>query len=111
MDDVSAATWLIASKGRVGETYHISTRHSMSIRELVERLCRVLDKDFESSVEVVGDRLGKDSAYWLNSDKLQSTLGWEEKISLEHGLEATMAWVNSNLEALQQQPLQYVHKP
>jgi dTDP-glucose 4,6-dehydratase len=111
MDDVSAATSLIASKGRVGETYHISTRHSMSIRDLVERLCRMLDKNFESSVEVVGDRLGKDSAYWLTSDKLRSTLGWEEKISLEHGLEATMAWVKDNLEALQQQPLQYVHKP
>jgi dTDP-glucose 4,6-dehydratase len=83
----------------------------MSIRELFERLCRVLDKDFESSVEVVGDRLGKDSAYWLNSDKLRSRLGWEEKISLEHGLEATMAWVKDNLEALQQQPLKYVHKP
>jgi len=111
MDDVSEATWLIASKGRIGEAYHISTGHSISIRDLVECLCRMLDKNFESSVEMVGERLGKDSAYWLNSDKLRSRLGWEEKISLEHGLEATMAWVKNNLEALQQQPLQYVHKP
>jgi dTDP-glucose 4,6-dehydratase len=111
MDDVSAATWLIAQNAPVGETYHISTDRIVSIRELVEILCARLGKDFSQCVEVVGERLGKDSAYWLNSQKLRSTLGWKDSISLEQGLEQAIAWVQNNLTELQKQPANYIHKP
>jgi dTDP-glucose 4,6-dehydratase len=111
MDDVSAATWLIANGAPVGETYHISTDRVVSIRELVELVCQRLGKRFDQCVEVVGERLGKDSAYWLNSAKLRNNLGWKNQIALEAGLEDTIAWVQRNLAALQQQPANYVHKP
>ncbi|NDG48344.1 MAG: NAD-dependent epimerase/dehydratase family protein [Rhodospirillales bacterium] len=111
MDDVSEATWLIANEAPVGETYHISTDRVVSIRELVEMLCTRLGKDFGQCVEVVGERLGKDSAYWLDSQKLRSTLGWQDQISLEAGIEQTIGWVQDNLATLQQQPANYVHKP
>jgi dTDP-glucose 4,6-dehydratase len=111
MDDVSAATWLIAQKAPVGEACHISTDRIVSIRELVEILCARLGKDFSQCVDVVGERLGKDSAYWLNSQKLRSTLGWKDSISLEQGLEQTIAWVQNNLAELQKQPANYIHKP
>jgi dTDP-glucose 4,6-dehydratase len=111
MDDVSAATWLIASEAPVGETYHISTDRVVSIRELVEMLCERLGKRFNQCVEVVGERLGKDSAYWLNSSKLRSTLGWRDEITLEAGLESTISWVRNNLSALEKQPTSYMHKP
>jgi dTDP-glucose 4,6-dehydratase len=111
MDDVSAATWLIAQQAPVGETYHISTDRIVSIRELVEIICRRLGKDFADCVEIVGDRLGKDSAYWLNSSKLRRDLGWQDQINLEVGIDQTISWVESNLSAIQQQPANYVHKP
>lgn len=110
MDDVSAATWLIANKAPVGETFHISTDRSISIRELVQMLCERLHKSFEESVEMVGERLGKDSAYWLDSSKLRETLGWNDRISLESGLEQTIDWVKANMAALHQQPANYIHK-
>jgi dTDP-glucose 4,6-dehydratase len=110
MDDVSTATWLIANKAPVGQTYHISTDRIVSIRELVEMICKRLGEDFAQCVEVVGERLGKDSAYWLNSQKLRSTLGWQDTVSLEAGIDQTIAWVQNNLAALQQQPAQYLHK-
>jgi dTDP-glucose 4,6-dehydratase len=110
MDDVSAATWLIAKNAPVGETYHISTDRIVSIRELVEMICKRLGKDFDRCVELVGERLGKDSAYWLNSEKLRHALGWTDAISLESGIEQTTAWVQDNLAALKQQPANYIHK-
>jgi dTDP-glucose 4,6-dehydratase len=69
-----------------------------------------LGKDFGQCVEVVGERLGKDSAYWLNSQKLRSILGWQDQISLEAGIDQTIGWVQDNLATLQQQPANYVHK-
>jgi dTDP-glucose 4,6-dehydratase len=110
MDDVSSATWLIATQAPVGETYHISTDRIVSIRELVEMICSRLGKSFDSCVEIVGERLGKDSAYWLNSQTLRDTLGWKDQISLEAGIDQTVQWVQSHLVALKQQPAAYIHK-
>lgn len=110
MDDVSAATWSIAQHAPIGETYHISTDRIVSIRELVKIICARLGKSFHHCVEVVGERLGKDSAYWLNSRKIRENLGWQDQISLEVGIDQTISWVQSNLSALQQQPANYIHK-
>jgi dTDP-glucose 4,6-dehydratase len=111
MQDVSNATWRIAHEGKPGETYHISTNEIVTIRELVERICAKLGADFSRSVEVVGERLGKDAAYMLDSTKLRETLGWRDEVSLDQGLDECIAWVRSNLDALKAQPFDYVHKP
>jgi dTDP-glucose 4,6-dehydratase len=110
MNDVSRATWLIANEAPVGETYHISTDRVISIKALVEMLCGRLNKNFSDCVEVVGDRLGKDSAYWLDSSKLRQGLGWGDQMSLEDGIELCIEWVQSNQEILKDQPAQYIHK-
>jgi dTDP-glucose 4,6-dehydratase len=111
IDDVSRATWQIAQHAPVGETYHISTDRDIAIRDLVALLCNMLKKPFAEYVKVVGERLGKDSTYWLKSEKLRSKLGWTHTISLEQGLEETLVWAKTNLVALSAQPMQYIHKP
>ena len=111
MDDVSDATMKIMLNGKNGETYHISTGEIVSIRELVESVCRKLDVRFEDHVEVVGERLGKDAAYQLDSTKLRSELGWQDKISLDQGLDQCIDWVKKHFDVLKSQPYDYIHKP
>lgn len=111
IDDVSKATWLIAQHAKIGETYHISTNRIIAIKELVSFLCKKLNKSFDSCVKVVDERLGKDSAYWLKSEKLRAELGWVDTISLEQGIDDTLSWTHTNLAALSKQPMQYIHKP
>lgn len=111
MDDVSDATMMISRDAPAGETYHISTDSIVSIKELVELICAMLGKSFADSVEIAPDRIGKDSAYWLNSQKLRKTLGWRDKITLEEGLQQTVAWIRDNLDTLTKQPQNYIHKP
>jgi dTDP-glucose 4,6-dehydratase len=110
MRDVSDATWKIMLNGRDGDTYHISTNEVISIHELVERICIKLNADFEDHVEVVGERLGKDSAYHLDSTKLRAELGWQDNFNLDQGLDECVAWVRTNFEALKAQPYDYIHK-
>lgn len=110
MRDVSDATWKIMVNGRDGDTYHISTNEVVSIRELVERICIKLNVRFEDHVEVVGERMGKDSAYHLDSTKLRTELGWEDHFNLDQGLDESIAWVRTNFEALKAQPYDYIHK-
>lgn len=109
--DVSDATLRIARKGRVGEVYHISTKQAITIRALVEMICARMGVAFDDHVEIVGERLGKDAAYLLDSDKLRTELGWQDTVSLEAGLDEVIKWVDSNLDTLSQQEFNYVHKP
>ena len=110
MRDVSDATWRIMENGHDGDTYHISTDEVVSIRELVERICLKLNVRFKDHVEVVGERLGKDSAYLLDSSKLRSELGWKDSIALDRGLDECIAWVHRNFDELKAQPYGYLHK-
>jgi dTDP-glucose 4,6-dehydratase len=77
----------------------------------VALICEKLNKPFDANVRVVGERLGKDSAYWLKSDKLRSNLGWAATIGLEQGLEETLNWARTHLASLNTQPTHYIHKP
>lgn len=109
--DVADATARIMRDGALGETYHISTKRSITVRKLVEMICERMGADFGSCVEVVGERLGKDAAYLLDSDKVRSQLGWQDRISLEQGIDGTIAWTERWLDELQQMHFDYVHKP
>jgi dTDP-glucose 4,6-dehydratase len=111
MADVSDATWKIMHKGHNGDTYHISTSEVVSIHELVERICAKLGVSFEDHVEVVGERMGKDSAYHLDSIKVRAELAWADRVSLDTGLDECIAWVRNNFEALKASKYDYVHKP
>jgi dTDP-glucose 4,6-dehydratase len=110
MRDVCDATYKIMQNGQNGDTYHISTSDVVSIRSLVERICSKLGVKFEDHVELVGERLGKDSAYHLDSTKLRTELGWQDHISLEQGLDECIAWVKNNFDVLKAQPYDYQHK-
>ena len=108
--DVAAATLKVAQQGIAGDTYHISTDLHISIRALVELICKMMKADFTKLVEIVDDRPGKDAAYLLNSDKLRKQLNWKDHISLKDGIGETIDWINDNFEELKKQPFEYIHK-
>ena len=84
--DACAALYLLAKQGSVGQTYHISTEHDVSISELAHQICRMLGKRSQDHIGTQPDRLGKDHAYLLDSTKLRN-MGWRDTITLEKGLQ------------------------
>ena len=110
MDDVSSATLAIAQSEFIGETFHISTEEFVSIRALVEKIIDMIGVNFGDVVTLGSERLGKDQAYFLDSQKVRKSLGWKDKITLEQGLEETIEWVKDNLHALRTKEISYVHK-
>lgn len=109
--DVAEGTLRAARDGVPGQVYHLSTRVTHSIRQVVETVCLKLNAEFDKTVEVVGDRPGKDAAYLLDSTKARDTLGWHDQIPFETGVDETIAWVEAHWDTLRHQPLDYVHKP
>jgi dTDP-glucose 4,6-dehydratase len=111
IDDVSDATWRVMTEGTPGETYHISTAGTVTVRALVERICAMTGVAFADAVEMADERLGKDSAYELDSGKIRQELGWSDRIDLDAGLHSCIEWIDANLETLARQDYDYVHKP
>jgi dTDP-glucose 4,6-dehydratase len=109
--DVAEATYAVALRGRIGETYHISTDRLVSIRNLVELILNRLNVEFGKLVDVAPERPGQDLAYRLDSSKLRSELGWSDRIALEQGIEETIAWAVRFKDELARLPWDYQHRP
>ncbi|MEN9633870.1 MAG: hypothetical protein RL077_2274 [Verrucomicrobiota bacterium] len=109
--DVADATLRIARSAPVGATYHLSTPSNISIRQLVEMICRIMGADFNAVVQVTDDRPGKDAAYLLDSARARRELGWNDAVSLETGIAETIRWVDEHLDEIRRQPIDYIHKP
>jgi dTDP-glucose 4,6-dehydratase len=111
ISDVADGTLRAARDGKPGDCFHLSTDRFVSIRELVDMTCGLLGVDPSDVVEIAEDRPGKDAAYFLDSRKARRELHWTDTVSLEQGLERTIAWVDRHADELMRQTLEYVHKP
>jgi len=109
--DVADGTLRAARAGAIGEAFHLSTPLNISIREVVEKICRALEVDFSDVAEITDDRPGKDAAYLLDSAKAARDLNWNPVINLDAGIAETIDWVKRNFDILKKQPLNYIHKP
>lgn len=110
ISDVNSALDLIATSGKIGESYHISTNELITIHDLVQIIALKMNVNFDNLVEVTRDRPGKDFAYQLDSTKIRTELGWKDQINLDEGLDRTIAWVERNLGELRNMPTEYIHR-
>lgn len=108
--DVSHGELAIMEHGEIGEIYHLSPDHGVSVRSVVETICEQLGVAYEDLVEIAPERLGQDKAYTIDSSKARSAFGWQPTISLEQGISQVVNWIQSNKNEIFQQPLSYVHK-
>lgn len=110
ISDTIEATIKIALEAEPGNSYHISTNESISIKGLVQKICNLMEVDYEVIVNITEDRLGKDQSYLLNSDKLREQFNWTEKYNLNDGLIDTIKWVKENNKIMTKLSWDYFHK-
>ena len=108
--DVCEATYkIMKSKNNSGEFYHISSKNYISIRNLVELICKIYNYDYLKLVTNSEDRVGKDKFYKLDIKKIEK-LGWNSKISLYAGIKKTGDWLIKNKNKFTKDELNYLHK-
>ena len=110
IDDVSNAILKIIKKGKLGNTYHISSKKVISIKILLKNISKLMNADFYKLVKSSNDRRGKDQSYKLDSSKIRKELDWSDNISLDSGLKQTLRWVDQNIDILKKLPREYKHK-
>jgi dTDP-glucose 4,6-dehydratase len=103
VDDHANALLLVLEKGTVGRSYNIGGENERSNLELVNALCKILDRlrprdggRYAELVTFVADRPGHDARYAINSNRIRDELGWRPSITFEEGLEKTVKWYLEN---------------
>lgn len=94
VEDHTAAVELILRKGKVGDTYLISTDNEYPNIEIAKKILGILGKK-ESLLEFVKDRPGHDRRYALDATEIKK-LGFKSKYSFEEALKRTVDWYQEN---------------
>jgi dTDP-glucose 4,6-dehydratase len=103
VEDHARAIDVIFHQGKVGDTYNIGGHNEWTNIDLVQLLCRIMDKKLKREegssaklITYVKDRAGHDLRYAIDSSKLQRELGWTPSLQFEEGLEKTVDWYLAN---------------
>ncbi len=102
VEDHARALHLIASKGRLGETYNVGGRNERKNIDVVTTVCSILDRlapkahPHADLITYVTDRPGHDARYAIDATKLETELGWRAQENFETGIEKTVAWYLAN---------------
>ena len=108
VEDHAKALVLVATKGRVGETYNIGGHNEKKNIEVVKTICMILEdllplkrsplkiSKYESLITFVKDRPGHDMRYAIDSNKIQRELGWIPSETFESGILKTVKWYIDN---------------
>lgn len=104
---------LVLQRGRTGETYNIGGNNEWTNRDIIARICALLDQAFaadaalaarfpsspcargeraESLLMYVPDRPGHDRRYAIDAGKIMHDLGYRPQETFETGLARTVAW-------------------
>ena len=74
--DHNLAVWAVATKGK-NEVYNIGSGLEFTNIELVDKICKIMNKDLDKSAVFVEDRLGHDFRYSIDCSKIQEELFFE----------------------------------
>ena len=107
VDDHAEALFLIATKGKLGETYNVGGQSEKQNLEVVHTLCDLLEdlageqkpagvSHFSDLINHVTDRPGHDQRYAVDISKIQRDLGWSPKHTFESGMRDTVKWYLEN---------------
>lgn len=102
VDDHAQALYLVATQGKIGETYNIGGHNELQNIQVVQTICKILDElvptntSYAEQISYVNDRPGHDRRYAIDASKIEKELGWKPKETFETGLRKTVQWYLDN---------------
>ncbi len=106
VEDHARALYLVATSGKLGETYNIGGHNEKTNIEVVTTLCDLLEElvpikpsgvdSYKDLISFVKDRPGHDLRYAIDATKIERELGWKPEETFESGLRKTVFWYLNN---------------
>lgn len=106
--DLAKAITLVANSAPNGEIYNVGPKFPTSILEVVNRTANAIGTPISQLCDIVEDRIGQDSQYWLDSSKIKNELGWEPLINWDEGLKEMAEWGITYFDKIKNYSPEYV---
>ncbi|NBW12777.1 MAG: dTDP-glucose 4,6-dehydratase [Caulobacteraceae bacterium] len=91
VEDHCQAIDLILHNGNPGEVYNIGGNNEWKNIDIVKKILKELNKS-ESLIKFVDDRLGHDTRYAINAEKIKKELNWNSKYDFNEGMLKIINW-------------------
>lgn len=104
VSDHVSALWRVLEAGQTGRVYNVGGNNELTNMTVIKTICEYLDElrpeqsPHIDLVEYVTDRPGHDRRYAIDSQRIQSELGWQPQVDFEGGLRSAMDWYLQNTE-------------
>ena len=95
--NISLAEKLANDPGLKGQAFNFSNETQVTVRELVERILKLMDSNLEPDVR--NEAVNEIRRQYLSAEKARDVLGWRPLFTLDDGLRATIAWYREFLGA------------
>jgi dTDP-glucose 4,6-dehydratase len=95
VEDFCKALHTIIAKGSSYEIYNVCPNQFASVREIVEKVVKIMNKDRARDIIFIRGRPGEDRRYAMECNKVRE-LGWRPETTLEQGLRKTIEWYLRN---------------
>ena len=89
VEDHCSAVESVLERGKIGETYLVSSRNEQRNIDVVKKILLILGKP-QDLIYFTADRPGHDVRYSINPEKLEKTTGWKPSFSFDKALELTV---------------------
>ena len=97
VDDHCEAIWTIVTQGKLGETYNAGGDCEKTNLQIIEEICKVMDKNPADYISFVEDRKGHDFRYAIDNSKITTNLNWSPKVSFSEGIRKTVNFYKNKL--------------
>ncbi len=102
VEDHARALVVVATQGKVGETYNIGGHNEKQNIDVVKTICSILDDvkpketAYKEQITFVADRPGHDMRYAIDASKIERELNWVPQETFESGIRKTVQWYLNN---------------
>ena len=102
VEDHADALLTVLRRGKIARTYNIGGENEARNIDIARSICKILDRmvptktAYEHQIKFVSDRPGHDHRYAIDPTRIRTELGWKPSVTLEQGLEKTVAWYLEN---------------
>ena len=69
-----------------------------------------MNYNFDNLVTYSTKKPGRDKSYYLSNKKIRKDFNWKDQISIEKGIDRSMAWIKKNLKSFSKIDQNYQHK-
>lgn len=95
VEDTVRAIVQVIKEGRDMQTYNICANMFASVKEIVEKIVVLMERDPQKDIVFSRKRPGEDMLYAMSCEKIKR-LGWTPSTTLDEGLERTVKWYMDN---------------